>query len=317
MVLGLALAAAACMQAPVEDAVAPVEPARARVAPPPVQPAVPVAQGVAWSDSAQPTGVPEFQGKPLTLPAGAHCRTFRDLPSTTYTTSTLVKDACLRIPSGTVVTVRGGATLAIVATTGLFIGKGVVLDAAGSRGRRGDRSQFATIDYRPASDSEVQALCVEQGNRCACPSSEASLAAIRGRTGAAGTPGGTIQLIAGELRSPSRLAGLAIDVSGGPGGPPGDSGRQECSRGEIHCLSAVCDEGAGSGANGPPGAIVVAMGGAVAGAASGQVKALRGATRPGDSIALGAGANVSARIAELDAEAIQKGWQRRSGEEPY
>jgi hypothetical protein len=271
--------------------------------------------GLPWSVEAQPTRVPEFQGKSVTLPKGAPCTVFRGLPSLTYAVNTLVEDACLRIPSGTTIEVREGATLAIVATSELYIGKDVVFDAKGSRGRRGERAEFSTIRRVAASEAEIQALCVEQGNRCLCPTDSAALATIRGKAGSPGTPGGTVRLIARTLVSPSRLGGLRIDTSGGLGGPPGDSGTQECERGQLHCSSEVCSAGAPTAPTGPRGAVLVAIGAAGFAAARERIAASVGEVRAEDAIALGAGTDVTASVAEIDALAVQKGWGRRSGDE--
>jgi len=319
-VVALALAVPACTGTFSGAETAPVVPAaplavNATQDPAPV--AAPSARGVAWSASAQPQQVPEFQGTPLSLPPGARCATFRNLPSTTYSTNTLVKDACLRIPDGTTIEVRAGTTLVIVATTELYVGKNVVFDAKGSRGNRGERARFASISHAAASEVEIRELCVEHGNRCACPSDAASLSSIQGHAGADGTAGGVIRLIAGALVSPSRLTGFAIDVSGGFGGPPGDSGSQECSRGELRCSSAACAGGVLAGANGPRGGVFLAVGGALPGATVERLKASVGRADSDGSVALGSEANVSAHVAEVDTEAIQKGWQRHAGEVAY
>jgi hypothetical protein len=237
------------------------------------------------------------------------------LPSQTYTTSTLIKDACLKIPSGTTIEVRDGATLAIVATSELFIGKNVVFDAKGTRGRRGDRAEFAAVGYVAASDAEIQALCVNHGNRCPCPNKPDALAPIRGQAGSGGSAGGSIHLVAGQLVSPSRLAGFSIDTSGGPGGPPGDSGSQQCLRGELRCSSEVCSSGVVAGATGPKGSVFFAMGGAVAAAVRERVTASFGAVAPEDEIALGSSADVAGKVSALDALAIEMGWARRSGDQ--
>jgi hypothetical protein len=314
-VASLTLAASACMHAPAAEE-PPAVVMLATSPPPAPAPAAPAASGVPWTASAQTTQVPERRGKPLTLPSGVRCKTFRNLPSLSYTVNTLVEDACLRIPNDAVIEVRNGATLAIVATSGLSIGKNVTFDAKGARGRRGDRAAYASIRYSPASDAEIQALCVEHGNRCACPSADPSQSMLRGQPGASGLPGGNVRVIAQELVAPSQLAGLAIDVSGGAGGPPGDSGTQECWRGTLRCSSTVCSAGAHSGAGGSEGRAFVALGGSLHPRAVANVKSALGA---GDASALllGAGVTVADRLAALDAEAIQQGWQRRAGEESY
>ncbi len=320
----VALLAPACMHAVTNEEAHPVAPAAALAASaspaPPLTAsskltAAPSPVGVAWNVQARPERVPEFQGKSVTLPKGVRCTVFRGLPSLTYTTSTLIKDACLRIPSGTTIEVHNGATLAIVATTELFIGKNVTFDGKGSRGRRGERAEFATFSYVAATDAEIQTLCVAHGNRCPCPTDGDAIATMRGKAGGGGTPGGSVHLIAGSLGSPSGLAGLRIDTSGGLGGPPGDSATRQCERGELRCSSEVCSAGAASGATGPRGVVFLSMGGTVAAAARERVTAALGTLAPEDAIALGPGTDVAAQVAELDALAIQQGWERRSGDE--
>jgi hypothetical protein len=304
------------MHAPAAEEPPAVEPV-ATSAPAAPAPAASAASGVPWTASAQTTQVPERRGKPLRLPSDARCKTFRNLPSLSYTVNTLVEDACLKIPNDAVIEVRNGATLAIVATSGLSIGKNVSFDAKGARGRRGDRAEYASIRYSPASDTEIHALCVEHGNRCACPSMDPSQRMIRGRPGASGLPGGNVRVIARELLAPSQLAGLTIDVSGGAGGPPGDSGTQECWRGTLRCSSPVCSAGAHSGAGGTEGRVFVALGGSVPPTAVANVKSALGSRDAGGALLLGAGVTVADQLAALDAEAIQQGWQRRAGEESY
>lgn len=319
--LAVALFAPACMHAPPNEEAAPTADLAPETTRAPVLTTAPRSTateqpaGLAWKVAAAPTRVPEFQGKSVTLAKGARCTVFRALPSLNYTTNTLVRDACIRIPNGTTVEVREGATLAIVATSELFIGKDVVFDAKGSRGGRGARAEFAALGYAATTDAEIQALCVDQGNRCPCPTDSGALATIRGKPGADGTPGGSIRLIAGALLSPSRLAGFQIDTSGGVGGPPGDSGTQECGRGQLRCSSEACSAGALSGATGPRGSVFVSIGGSSAAAARGRLTASLGTPAPADAIALGTDTDVAARVAELDTLAVQKGWVRRAADE--
>ena len=318
-VLALALTAQCCT--PAYTSTEPANPAPAAAATPrapaPSSVPAPVAGGTPWRSDVLTTQVPELRGKPLTLQPGEHCKTFRNLPSLSYATNTLVEDACLRIPNDTVIEVRDGVTLAIVATSGLYVGKNVTFDAKGTRGRRGNRAAFASISYSPATDAEIQALCVDHGNRCACPNDESSLATIRGQAGAGGSPGGTVRVIAGELFSPSKLAGFGLDVSGGSGGPPGDSGTLDCARGQLRCSSAVCSAGALSGPAGQPGGFFAALGGTVAVAAMERMAAALGPANSGNAVVAGPGTDLSPEAARLDAEAIQKGWQRSAGDVPY
>src|SRR6185369_12517533 len=103
------------------------------------------------------------------------------------TVSTLIRDACIEIPNDTTVAVREGATLAIVATNGLLVGRNVTFAAKGTGGLRGDRAEFASVSWNPSTDAEIRAVCTDHGNQCPCPSDESSLASIRGHAGHAGT----------------------------------------------------------------------------------------------------------------------------------
>ncbi len=323
-VFAVGILAPACMHVRTDEHADPAAPvtALAPSAPPapsanavPSSTAAPTPAGLPWAVAAPPARVPEFQGKPVTLRKGTACKVFRGLPSLTYASNTLIKDACLRIPNGTTIEVREGATLAIVATSELFIGKDVVFDAAGSRGRRGERAEFSTIRRAATTDAEIQALCVEQGNRCPCPTESGALATIRGKAGTPGMPGGNLRLIAGALVSPSRLTGFRIDTSGGLGGPPGDSGTQQCVRGQLRCSSEVCSAGAPSAPAGPRGNVIFSMAGTAAAAARDRLEGALGTLQPEDAMVLGAAADLAASVTEMDAVAIQKGWVRRAGEE--
>jgi hypothetical protein len=233
-----------------------------------------------------------------------------------YTLSTLVRDACIEIPSNTTVAVLEGATLAIVATNGLLLGRNVTFAARGTGGRRGDRADFASISWSPGTDSEIRAVCVDHGDQCRCPSTESSLAPIRGHAGQGGTAGGSLTLVAGELISPSKLSGFGIDVSGGAGGPPGDSGAEECVRGQLRCLSPACSAGVLPGAKGSDGDVFLSLGGPKS---DPTIDRMRAATVP-------AGVTTTAKVdgvttladgAALVDQAIHDGWERRSGTDAY
>jgi hypothetical protein len=262
-----------------------------------------------WTSGERSTRVEERQGDPLGMEPGAHCTEYRRLPSLTYAISTLIQDSCLEIPSDTTVEVRDGATLVIVATNGLLVGKNVRLDGRGAGGHRGRRSAFASIQREVGSDAEIQALCVVQGNRCTCSSD--SREEIQGRPGEAGAPGGSVRIIASQLVLSDKLNGFASDLSGGQGGPPGDSGSQECRRGEVHCSSPPCSAGTTFGAPGPPGELILAVG---AGTSAESLARLQARARPVGSLTItDGGASLQQRALELDQEARQKGWQRRAG----
>lgn len=268
-----------------------------------------MARTTPWSSTERSTRVEERQGEPLTLEPGASCTSYRRLPSLDYALSTLIQDACLEIPSNTTVQVREGATLVIAATHSLRIGKNVQLDAKGAGGHRGRRSAFATVQREIASDAEIQALCVERGNQCACPSP--ALAAIQGSPGEPGEPGGRVRIIVGTLQLADKLNGFASDFSGGEGGPPGDSGSQECRRGQVRCSSPSCSAGATFGTPGQSGELVMAVAG---GTSAASLARLSARTTPASALIMAdVGPSIFQRVVELDQEARQRGWQRRAG----
>lgn len=285
-------------------AVAAVPPVVARV------PAVPAMTGATpWSSGERSTRVEERQGDPVSMLPGERCTAYRRLPGSSYAVSTVIQDACLEIPSDTIVEVRDGATLVIVATNSLKIGKDVQLNARGAGGHRGRRSPFANVERQVDSEAEIRALCIEHGNRCTCPAPLPE--AIQGKSGEAGSPGGNVRIVAGQLLLTEKLNIFASDVSGGPGGPPGDSGTQECRRGEVRCSSPACSGGAVFGTPGPAGNLTVEIGSGMSATSIAQLKAH---TTPASALIVAdLGPSILERAVELDREAMQKGWQRRAG----
>jgi hypothetical protein len=272
-------------------------------------PALPLASATPWPSGERSTRVEERQGDPLSMEPGERCVTYRRLPSLSYGLSTLVQDACIEIPNDATLEVHDGATLVIVATNGLRVGKNVRLNARGSGGHRGRRSAYANLRREIGSDAEIQALCVEHGNRCTCPTT--SPEAILGQPGEAGSPGGNVRLFVGQLLLSDGLNGFVSDLSGGQGGPPGDSGTQECQRGEVRCSSPACSAGSTFGAPGPAGSLIVAIAGGATGVPIARLSART--TPSGALIVAEVGPSLLQRAVELDQEAMQKGWQRRAG----
>jgi hypothetical protein len=272
-------------------------------------------RGTRWASAAPASEVTEVEGNRIVLGAGQRCKSYRHLPSTQFGKDTLVEDACLELQDNTVIEIDDGATLAIVATNGLLIGRNVIFRAKGHSGNRGSRGRFASIDYTAATDDEIRALCVEHTDGCACPSDESSLAGLRGHAGSNGLAGGSLRLIAAELYSPSNLAGFAIDVTGGAAGPAGESGVRECTRGAVRCASPGCAAGIVAATSGADGRVVIAFGSAKGAAFAQRMQA---ATAPAHAVLESApGIALLEQTSTLDAEALQKGWQRRSGEDPY
>jgi hypothetical protein len=247
--------------------------------------------------------------------AGERCRTFRKLPTKHFTVSTLVQDACLRIPDGTTIDVQEGATLAIIATNGLSLGTQVVFSAKGARGLRGNRAEFASIYLDASTDEEIRALCVDKGNRCGCPTGDPGLSSIRGRAGGTGAPGGTLHLISPELVSAGRVTALGIDVSGGTGGPAGESGTRECVRGAVQCSSPACSAGVAPGTDGVDGTVFLSLGGAGSADAVQRMKRTTTPTHAVVIVPLEVDAALREQFKKLEDQAIREGWQRRSGED--
>lgn len=273
---------------------------------------VPAASGTPWTHMARPSVIEERQGDPITMAEGERCEVYRRLPALRYVVSTLIQDACLEIPSGTIVEVAGGVTLVIVATNGLRLGQSVTFNAKGAGGRRGARAPFASVRREVETDAEIRTLCVDRGNQCECPSAaSASQDAIRGRIGEQGSAGGNIYVVAAALATP---AGFSSNVSGGVGGPPGDSGTHECVRGDVRCSSPVCSAGASFGAPGSPGQVLLTLAGSTSAAAIAWTRAHT--TPPGVLSVAELGSSILERARELDNDAVQKGFQRRSGRAP-
>jgi hypothetical protein len=314
--LFLAVCSVSCEQALPAEQSPPLVPTVTALLYPSLSPPASKVMGAPWRSNAPPSIVPELEGSPITMAVGAHCKTFRHLPSTHYTVSTLVRDACIEIPNDTTVAVREGATLAIVATNGLLVGRNVTFAAKGTGGLRGDRAEFASVSWSPRTDAEIRAVCTDHGNQCRCPSDESSLASIRGHAGHAGTAGGSLSLVVGELISPSKLSGFSIDVSGGPGGPPGDSGAEECVRGQLRCLSPACSAGILAGANGMDGEVFLSLGGTKSDVSMDRMRAATVPTGVTRTAAADGITNFADGAALVD-QAIHEGWERRSGTDEY
>ena len=123
-------------------------------------------------------------------------------------------------------------------------------------------------------------------------------------------------LVIGALVSPGELSGLEIDVSGGRGGPPGESGRQDCKRGNIQCSSEICSDGTKSGQPGADGHVYVALGGAKS---NKLLKAVGAATLPATAVTIvpiATSALLQTESRALNDLAYQNDWDRRSGQDP-
>ena len=289
----------------------------APVAPLLAQEPQPTSEKVAWLSQAESHWTSTVKSKPVTMAPGQRCVTFRTLPLLEFPRNTLIEDACLEIPSNTSIVVQGGVTLGIVATNGLRLGKNVTFGANGAQGRQGDRADFESITYTPNSDVEISAVCVDNGNRCTCPSGDANAAAIRGHTGGAGVPGGFVRLVSANLVSGTQLKGFAIDVTGGIGGPPGESGRRNCQRGTIRCASIGCSVGASKGAQGADGRVTIALGGALP---TLLFRSLIGSTTPTNALTvvqLPSRTALETEVEKLNEEAFNAAWDRRAGQDGY
>lgn len=281
-------------------------------------PPQPAFEGVSWGSRAESRTAASITGNPVIMASGARCSKYRSLPAAEFYRNTLIQDACLELPSNTIIMVQGGVTLGIVATHGLRIGKNVRFDAMGTQGIRGRRADFQAVTLTPDTDAQIHATCVENGNRCSCPVGNASATAIRGHGGGAGSPGGRVRLIIGRLVSPEQLVGLNFDVTGGRGGPAGESGRQDCIRGNIKCSSDSCSDGATDGIRGVDGSIHIALGG------SSKTDKLLGVLGrscvPSDAttvVPLASEVELQTEVRALNDMAYQNDWDRRSGQRSY
>lgn len=281
------------------------------------QPEQLTSNNVPWLTQEAPRIGPTINGEPVAMAPGKHCLKFRTLPALEFHRNTLIRDACLEIPSNTTIILQSGLFLGIVATNGLRLGKNIKVSANGSQGMRGQRADFGSVNYTPNSDVEVQATCVDNGNRCSCPAGGSlSAASLRGHAGGSGTPGGFVSLVIGELVSSGELVGLDIDVGGGRGGPPGESGKQVCRRGEVQCSSQPCSDGVTNGSSGAHGHVYVALGG------SNAAKLLRivsAATMPSNAITtipITSKEALQAEATALSDKAYQNDWDQRSGRDP-
>jgi hypothetical protein len=276
----------------------------------------PTSKNVPWRSQAEPRLAAVISGKPVSMTFGQPCVKFRTLPQLEFRRDTLIKDACLEIPNDTTITVQSRTNLGIIATNGFKLGRNVRIIAKGTQGMRGERSDFESVTFTPKSDVEINATCVNDGNRCTCPGDDSNARAIRGHAGANGSGGGFLHLVLGALVSPSQLAGLGIDVNGGRGGPPGESGSRNCRRGNIQCSSNTCSEGTSNGSQGVDGSVYVALGGAKP---DEFLRMLGAATMPLDkvtAIPIPSVAAMQAEIATLDDRAYLNDWDRRSGQDP-
>jgi hypothetical protein len=243
---------------------------------------------------------------------GKPCVQFRTIPSARFYRDTLIQDACLEIPNDTTIVIEPGITLGIIATNALRIGKNVKFSAKGAQGARGERADFGVLRYTPPSDAEIRAACIDHGNSCRCPTAAANVTAILGHAGGPGTPGGNLQIIVSDLVARDKLRGLTIDVAGGRGGPPGESGRQDCKRGAIECSSNPCTDGTHPGAVGVDGQVVVAWS---KGSSEALLRELLASCNPPDAVHIipVSREGLPSEIQALNDVAYQNGWDRRSG----
>lgn len=301
---------------PVVAPVAVAQPPRAAqivIAPPPREHAQFI--NTAWETQAE-TRHPATSGIPKSMELGKHCETFRTLPILEYHRNTLIQDACLELPSNTTIVVQSGVTLGIVATNGLRIGRNVKFSARGLQGARGNRADFGTVTYTPETDAQIKAACIDDGNRCTCPVGTANATAILGHDGGNGSSGGSVRLVVGSLVSPAQLASLKFDVNGGRGGPPGESGRQNCVRGHTQCISSTCSAGASNGAQGVSGSVFIALAGSQR---EKQLQLFSAACSPSDAatfVPIGDNELLQKEVSALNDTAYRNDWDRRSGQDP-
>ena len=205
-----------------------------------------------------PSGVPSAPSGSVAAPSCAASE-FRGIPKK-VSTSTVVDSECLEILGRDPVTVQPGASLIVIARRELKIDEGAFIGASGAQGAKGDaakESEDLWVAQDPDRGEKIACTC--QGRSCksgwqpVCGVS--GNAAIRGGKGKTGSSAGNVRIVAYRIVGANNLK---IDLSGGPGGLPGESGTTHCTEGRpggLECRSVR----APNGGDGDPGANGVAV----------------------------------------------------------
>lgn len=189
--------------------------------------------------------------EPSSIPSQP-CATFKKLPMTTFSKDTVVEDDCLEVPPSTKIRVEQGVHLIIIARKQLQLGNSATLDAmGGTPTQKGPDAPITETVWKPSGGDEgEQVACVCRGTHCRpgwggpCRASEDP--GLRGRKGLPGLAGGDVRIVARELIVGN---GVVVNISGGSGGPPGNSGRTRCEnpgdKNDFCYSGSAPNEGAG------------------------------------------------------------------------
>lgn len=164
---------------------------------------------------------------------------YRRLPRTTINDDLAVEDDCLLIPRGTTVTIAPGKRLSLIALRGLSIQDDTHFVSTGAKGTQGKPAAQMEIKWEPSSDhQDDDARCICQGTNCTdgmtmgCKMGAAETAALTGKKGNPGEAAGNLTIIAFHLNVGKNVG---IELNGGPGGEPGQSGTGRCGFSSVWC----------------------------------------------------------------------------------
>lgn len=142
------------------------------------------------------------------------CTSWWKLSTRTAAQNLRVDHDCIEILSNTTLTIENGATLMIIASRGLIVGKNVRIVANGRSGEKGPKSR----------STHTRAGFDNFNGNCRCVAN-ADFPELRGGRGGPGGNGGTVQILA---RNATIAPDFALSVAGGTPGPEGDGGTVGC-----------------------------------------------------------------------------------------
>jgi hypothetical protein len=204
---------------------------------------------------------------------------FKKLPLTSFAKNSVVEDDCLEI-AGTTITLQQGVNLILIAHSQLKLNNGTKISAKGTVGGAGENSKTNAISWipsKPDQDEKIHCACKDTNCRDGWGHCSANgHSDLTGGRGKPGLPGGNVTIVAREIV----LGGtVGVDVSGGGGGPPGQSGHVDCKWNGLQCSSPA----AGNGGTGDPGLAGLANYKAGTTTAAASLSTLKAATTPTSS----------------------------------
>ncbi len=185
------------------------------------------------------------------VPDPITCKTFKKIPRA-LEHSTLFENQCLEIEDDTDLKLEGNPSLGltIIATSELRIGKNVKLNGHGMTGKAGEDRSNARSPYPHC-----------PGDKCLCPGPSDRPERLYGGRGEKGFTGAAVRIVARKITFTSKEPKFTIDVTGGEGGQPGGSGRQDCGPEHCHKQSDPCPgPDTKQGETGEPGSAFVVLG---------------------------------------------------------